>query len=870
MSSETEWRWADPNGQQRLIRTDELLAALANGVIPPNAPVWKKGWEAWVPANETPELMSSALAAENGIVPNIPPPPSFVVAAQTAFEGKPISETDVGAGPPPPPRYVPAASPPSSSQGGTLSPPANAMAAPPHSPEQMPETKAQRADRKMVSKKTVMGMAPMAHPIAIDGSPSPAPAAASSSTLVEGRPRIAAQEANTAVNLLKDSEPRRSESPKTVVGVPSIEDPRARRVASIPPPVPARKTPPMPSGNEGDTGKSAKRQTLILYGGAPSAESPPPASTAPPENAPPIVVPGPQTQVGKNAVTRPPPWGEGAVGIGPAIPKSAPTPRINGEPRQRDDSAEELSGSTLIDSLIEEAPAPAMPERRTRSIPPPLKPRSLPPPAPKLPPPSISHGIGDPAGDQGGFQLESPPVPAADDTEPTAEALPIESLYDRVRRVSKTNYDRAHAKIGQVAQNKMPAAKAKIDKFAEGKPPALVPIIGGLSLLVVFVLFGMTINGLRSCGSDDKDTVATVPSTQVVPVPPLNPVTPAQVTPVADTTGPSCLVAGPSKTLAPHALVPSGVEVLQSGTSVVLGFAIAPKDGEVIQLDPSKLVVSKDARIHSADPLRRVTPLAAEGKPFAAAGDIDHKADKLQGRRTIPAASPIDLGVSDGNLVWAPHGTDKSTTLWALTGDGPAEALRGTPLDGADKGFGIAFRHASAIWLGVALGDGKTLTARGALTSVPGLGPQVGSPAIASSGEWLFAVWADRPSSDSPWGLRWLRWKMGEAAPESPRLFTPPVGGLGAPIMSPGVAGLGGGRFLLVWTEGPAAGHQVRAQTLDATGAFQGAALTISPDGTNAGQGQPALGTDGKGVVAYLSSSGKNYEVVATPISCGR
>lgn len=116
MSSETEWRWADPNGQQRLIRTDELLAALANGVIPPNAPVWKQGWDTWKPANETPELMSSALSAENGVVPNIPPPPLFVVAAQTAYEGAPISQPDVGAGPPPPPRYVP-------SQTGTLSPP---------------------------------------------------------------------------------------------------------------------------------------------------------------------------------------------------------------------------------------------------------------------------------------------------------------------------------------------------------------------------------------------------------------------------------------------------------------------------------------------------------------------------------------------------------------------------------------------------------------------------------------------------------------------------------------------------------------------------------------------------------------------------
>ncbi|MEO8800215.1 MAG: hypothetical protein ABI551_20150, partial [Polyangiaceae bacterium] len=31
-----EWRWADPRGQQRLVRQDELCAALSDGAIPSN------------------------------------------------------------------------------------------------------------------------------------------------------------------------------------------------------------------------------------------------------------------------------------------------------------------------------------------------------------------------------------------------------------------------------------------------------------------------------------------------------------------------------------------------------------------------------------------------------------------------------------------------------------------------------------------------------------------------------------------------------------------------------------------------------------------------------------------------------------------
>ena len=87
MSSQI-WRWVEPNGQQRSVRFDELRSALASGLIAPNTPVWKPGWSAWQPAHEVPELTTSALAAANGVVPNIPPPPLAIVAVQHEFEAK--------------------------------------------------------------------------------------------------------------------------------------------------------------------------------------------------------------------------------------------------------------------------------------------------------------------------------------------------------------------------------------------------------------------------------------------------------------------------------------------------------------------------------------------------------------------------------------------------------------------------------------------------------------------------------------------------------------------------------------------------------------------------------------------------------------
>src|SRR4051812_18821680 len=116
------WRWADPNGQQRTVRLDELRAPISSGLIAPNTPGWEEGWAQWQPAHDVPELSTSAVSAANGVVPNIPPPPLAVVAVQHEFEAKaaqsfhPPPPAAKGQEPPPPPNYVPvptrASSPP--------------------------------------------------------------------------------------------------------------------------------------------------------------------------------------------------------------------------------------------------------------------------------------------------------------------------------------------------------------------------------------------------------------------------------------------------------------------------------------------------------------------------------------------------------------------------------------------------------------------------------------------------------------------------------------------------------------------------------------------------------------------------------------
>ena len=89
--------------------------------------------------------------------------------------------------------------------------------------------------------------------------------------------------------------------------------------------------------------------------------------------------------------------------------------------------------------------------------------------------------------------------------------------------------------------------------------------------------------------------------------------------------------------------------------------------------------------------------------------------------------------------------------------------------------------------------------------------------------------------------------------------------------MAPSVAGLEGGRLLLAWTEGRASSkHQVRAIAIDESDRAIGDALTLSPDVANAGQGQIALASSGRGVVAYFAERGGEFEVHATAVSCAR
>ena len=243
--------------------------------------------------------------------------------------------------------------------------------------------------------------------------------------------------------------------------------------------------------------------------------------------------------------------------------------------------------------------------------------------------------------------------------------------------------------------------------------------------------------------------------------------------------------------------------------------------------------------------LRRVVPLLPSGDVVDAAADADDRA------RT-------QLDAQRGAVVISP------ARIWKLVG-APVEGVRAAPLTSM-KGYAVALRRSNAIWIG-AIGGDDAQTPYAPLVRLSEAERRVGAPAVAVSGDAVIVAWAER-SPDTAWRIKWARWRPG-LAPESARDLVLPAGGLGEQAIAPSVAGLGDGRFVIAWTEGPASNHQVRAQLVGADDA-QGESFAVSAPGVFAGQETIALGNDGRGVIAFFASRDGEMDVVAAPIMCRR
>ena len=377
------------------------------------------------------------------------------------------------------------------------------------------------------------------------------------------------------------------------------------------------------------------------------------------------------------------------------------------------------------------------------------------------------------------------------------------------------------------------SSRARTERPPEDSDNVAMPSVRGRWLLaaviarrVVDAAGLLTIGVLLLRGGPKREPIEVTRTTAAAASAPAGPVAP-------------CSLAGPARELAPRALVAGGVEMAPFGDAIAIGYTAGPREGMAMRLDATSLAVATRTKVLAARSIARVVPAPRADK------SLDLAADTPDGERTFfdPA-----LGVTYG-----------------LGADPTREALRAAPLRGG-RGYAIAFRRGGAIWLGVASADGRHAL-QSAPTHIPGLGTQVGAPTLAVVGDVVVTAWADRARPTDPWSVRWITWKPGET-PDEPRVFTPPAGGFGAHAMSPSLASLGAHSFLLAWTEGPVARHQVRAQVMGLDGALMGPALSVSEGTANAGQSQIAVAGAGRGLVAFLASNEGGFAVLGAPLTC--
>ena len=427
----------------------------------------------------------------------------------------------------------------------------------------------------------------------------------------------------------------------------------------------------------------------------------------------------------------------------------------------------------------------------------------------------------------------------------------IQALADRIQALDK----RARASVA--------ARRSRYPRFLVGVTVTGVAVGSGIAVLVA---------ALAGRGARDEDRRPPAPSTPSVPAPAQS------VGLLASAAQPSlgippgsaaaCAMAGVPRVVAPNAMVGAGIDARSLGEGIALGFAATENEAVALRLDPSSLSSSMKVTAESKDPIRRVTPMAKEDGSLALAVDSESKDDAIHGWRTVSVAPPLEVGSADHALVWRRPGSGVGGRLWPLDGEPTVEAIRGAAEEIAGLWtIALAFRRGNAIGVGLATGRDEP-AASGDVSYFESLGGNVGSPAIALSRGVMMVAWADHPSQSDAWNLRWVRFRKGQV-PAPPRSFSLPAGGKGVQAISPGLAVLPGNRFLLVWTEGPLAGHEVRAVTLSEEGDLLGSAFTASNADTNAGQAQAAVTDAGRGVVAFLEATSTGFQVVAAPIVCG-
>jgi hypothetical protein len=842
-----KWRWADSEGVQRVVQTDELRAALANGAVPPTALVWRAGMPKWQRASEVPELTGAPAPSLRSTIVGIPPPPATIVAVQAAFEQGRAPQSA-------PPTTKPQAAPSSAPAGET------AKAAAPK--RASAGGRAATAETKKKSVPPPSGAAAAQDKTSADNKKKSAPAGVSAAT---------AEPAPKSVPHSQGEAAKKKSMPPPAPPAPAIK-PAASAAPSFPEP----------------TGKETGKPSHVPANAWGSPSTKPGATSAAPKQVVPPAEPAvdpseAETWVAKPAVTFGPP--EQGAHPGAAPPSSATPGAPPTAPSMPPHAQPPGKASTF--------PLMALPPTRmTSPLPPPPR-RSHPAPGAHLTPSTAPQAFSQsnvgqvPPFGRDGFAPPSfpPPQPVAGAVPAAAPnggadgelpAFPLDEIDPDDERPFRPSQGVAlgspatgHPASFDASPNSSGSLRGMLAYIkANPKDPKLLAGLGGGAVLVVGLLWGMAaMSGAKRPGTDETSTAPPV----ALPDPSANAAASGAPTPSALAAAPApvnaaaCRPMGTPARLAEKASKDIPLELLVSSSTekAHLGFATAANAAHGVVVDLASLQVTPEFTKPPKEKLRAVLPFGDDAVEFVA--QVDGHSDKFRPWRIVSVDPPTVIGWSAVGVAVANKANQAPTALWSLEGNDPIETIRVAHT--ADGGHAIVFRRRGVIHGGTM---GRDRAAVGEVTRIAGAGAPpgspVGTPTVAVNEQSVAVAFADRASSDEPWSIRIGAAPLG-SFPATTTPFVVPAGGPGGATLAPALSGLSDGRWLLVWTEGSGGNHDVRGVTLGADLAPIGSAFTVSREGSNAGQGAVALRA-GRGLVAYLALTEEGYDVWGTGVDC--
>jgi len=305
--------------------------------------------------------------------------------------------------------------------------------------------------------------------------------------------------------------------------------------------------------------------------------------------------------------------------------------------------------------------------------------------------------------------------------------------------------------------------------------------------------------------------------------------------------------------------VPPYAAKLENAGSLALGIAETKTKGLGLRVDPNTLDLSTVFEEEGKDAVRGVVPLTRSGS-LTFFVDRDDRA--LRSAHTIDEVPPFTLGVGDAGFSRVLAGS--TSLVWQLDPNTKITEPRSAQLPG--YGYGITFRRggqSGAVMLGFIANDGEK---KSELAAVPGAPEFLGTPVIAGSSAGALIAFAGRDAPGAAWKL-FVSQTLPGAAPGPARELT---AGSGGGAISPALAALRGGRWLVQWTEGSSAQYHVHAQSFAADLSPLGQNIAVSPKGANAGQGALSIFAEGadNALTLFILTTAGHDELWGATLAC--